>query len=1437
MSAAGGHTPNLPVPLSVRPEVLDADGALLHFRPDPISPEAVALELASGVCLLAAVRGALRKGGYRRMPRGASIFVADGPFACPVEVPRAEWGSFMLRHGMRVSVNVRFRGGGGGGKNPLSTILSIVVIAAAVAVGGWIAGAGIFEAGGTLLGLGGATWGALASGAVMIGGMLLVNAIAPPSMPKLSQAKAASAEKIWSVDGIRNQADLYGAVPLILGRARFAPRHFAQPYTYLNGNDQYARYLLGVMGHNKVTGIRNGDTPIEQYQGMRVRVHENWQGEPFQFFPASVYQEEVGATMKYGAWHTRTTADRTVGIQWEVHFLQGCAHIDDEGGLHSSTVTMQARYRKVGTEEWIGAFGGNQQCRGGTVTAKNAPSPGFSGINYATTQASTAVFIAADGGVSASAGTRIATVTSYSYWIKRTTSGDPPKSSWVRERTWRDLSVDGNYTGRIELGGDVVYVSSGTYSHMGYSVTRATLTPVRVGYSVSVEEGQYEFQTRRITGDPNPNATTEATRNESTWATLKSLRAGPVVKYTGVPYTIIELDIKASEQLSGHLEEINAEFTSYCPTWNGEEWVSAPSNNPAALMLMAATTPVIEHPVAMDDMDLDSLRGLYEWCETHGWAYNAVETSQVYARDAVQSILSACRGSFAIKNGKFGAVWDAPDKALGYSYGPRNSWGFQASKIFPKEEAHALRYRFLNETRDFQEDEMLVYADGYNADNATNIQDAEQDGCTNPDLIYKMGRLRLADSVWRPETYTFYTDFSFLFVAKGDRIPLTHDVPMWGIRQARAFDVIHAEYELDKLNRAALVQLALDHQSRFDAGVKNGVLAPVAEFSAWLSGLDDDRLRDAIEATGIKDASLAAALVIDDHVSMEEGKNYGLIHFPSSGSASSFSVVTRPGTSNVLYFHLPIPVAAVPPPDGLIHFGEAGRETHDCVVTAIETEDNLCAKITCQDYAADQIHASMYGPIPDFDSDITIPSRWQIGRPNAPAAVAILSDEFALKRLGNGALVPRIQVNFAITERENVIVSEVRVEVREAGSGAAWVNAGTAKANTGVVYAENVREGVEYELRLIAVATTGIGSDYSPVYTNTVIGRTTPPPPPVAIFVDGSRIRWTMPDVSPIDIRGWEVWIGFDADDSFAWARRVSNEYVTEKEFDIAPWSGWARRVWVRTRDDLKLVSEPKSVVVNLGDMPVQNVIAEVLESERMWPGTVKGGAKLPGIGLVSSGGIAMWGEMSMWGDLPMWGGDFQSMVYETVVSVPPEYDGALLKIDAVMEYGALGSVEYAFVDVYPAWGDLPMWGDMRWDGIVSKGEFTTMKNSITVRSGDMVALRVTTQNTAPALIREIVIGFDVPDALPIDLADITIPAAGLRLPVPEGHFRWISVVNLSVQYIEGESDTAFTAGWVDKGIIQDGFVVAGPLVQCKDKNDNLVRGNIDATLQGAKGV
>lgn len=1318
---------NAPAPVS-------ASGARMRYFRNPLASDIT--DIPTGISLLYACRETFRWAGISRRllaPKWCGIIVTQGETGESFEVHPREWPTFMVREGMRIYVRPKVRGGGGKSGSILGTILTLAVVAAAAWAGPAAAMAmgltTINAAGLTVLTTGGMFASALISGGTMMAGALIVNAICPPSTASLTSSGGTAADT-WSITGTQNQSNLYGMIPWVLGKVRYAPVYLATPYTLLKESDQYLRCLFGVAGRNQVKDIRIGDTDVNQYEGVSIKTHEDWKGETLSLFPSAVFQEDMSVSLLHeGSWQTRTTTDNTVEIQWELFFTSGMMVILDDGRKFDIHIYFQAQYRKSGA------------------------------------------------------------------------------SSWTDYGTWE--------------------------------VNENTTTPFRRGYIIKVPEGQYDFRIRRLHMDYHSKATypDKGTFIDTVnWSALRSVQSGPVVVYDGAPLTLIELEIKATDQLNGAISELNAEFTSYAPAWNGSAWVETPTSNPAALGVLLAVSPHVRKNVpadAWDFIDSDAWAGFYQWCVKHGWSYNSTFTSQVTVREALHNILSSARAASAFRNNMYSVVWDHADKEVVYPFGPRNSWGFAFKKEFLKEPTHGLRVRFLNETADYQEDEKIVYADGYSKTNATNLVESEFDGVTNPDLIYKLGRLRLADSTWRPATYEISTDYSFVAVQKGDRVAVTHDVPMWGIQQARVTGLSYAAYAFSEMSRAEIMTVALENMATLNPE------ATLEEFTVMLDGMETDAIIELLESRKVRDTSRAQGVYIDDHVSMDGESLYGLKVFSSYGPGKTFSVISEPITTNILYFQSIIPTSTAPAFGDLVHFGLASRQTHDCIVVAVEPADGMTAKITMQDYSVDQIYAALTGSIPAWDSDITVPSRWQLNKPAAPELVSYRTDETVLLALSDGSIIPRIQVAFSLTERQGVDVDRVRIQTRLSGSGEMYKDAGSAPASSGFVYATDVEEGLLYDVRLYAISSLGAAGDFSAVYTNVeVIGRTTPPPAPLRVNVDGARIWWEMPENTPIDVRGWEVWMGLDETSIQAESIRITNPMVPVMEYDMTSWGGRARRVWVRTVDDIGLVSAFVTVAINIGDIIIDNVVEEYAEgADRGWPGKITDGSLDDDIGLIPNSSESFWRREAFWTQENFWmPRNNSAMVYMSEYLITEADTGAWFSLDVDIPYGVLASAEYRLFTTGPFW-DRDAFFDTNnfWNSTEDTG-WTPLPDKLWINAADegrYIEIRVTTKTGSPGIIREIYWTFDVEDEN--DRADdLTVPAEGIRVPLNKT-FRKIKNVQISVQSTGGGE--SISAAWEDKGVIVNGLVSEGPLVYCRDAGLNRVAGVCDITMQGVKGA
>lgn len=149
--------------------------------------------------------------------------------------------------------------------------------------------------------------------------------------------------------------------------------------------------------------------------------------------------------------------------------------------------------------------------------------------------------------------------------------------------------------------------------------------------------------------------------------------------------------------------------------------------------------------------------------------------------------------------------------------------------------------------------------------------------------------------------------------------------------------------------------------------------------------------------------------------------------------------------------------------------------------------------------------------------------------------------------------------------------------------------------------------GIAYDLRVQAVNEIGWTSEWALAPGHLVIGRTTPPPPPSGVFLNGYSMRIEQ-NKRPLDVAGHKIFMAMDENDGIGMALELTHPYTTAGTFDLQPWAGRARAVFVRTVDELGLMSQPVRIVVNLGDVLTDNVLFEYSERQRAWSGGISGG-------------------------------------------------------------------------------------------------------------------------------------------------------------------------------------------------------------------------------------
>lgn len=612
------------------------------------------------------------------------------------------------------------------------------------------------------------------------------------------------------------------------------------------------------------------------------------------------------------------------------------------------------------------------------------------------------------------------------------------------KRTWQEVQIKYEYR----------EVGSGTWLlHDTVDYLSNTVQAYYVTETISFSStSQYEVRITRETED----ATEDNIQDEFFLRSIKSVTDSSPMNVTG--RCLVAMRIKATDQLNGMVDQFSAIVTSKLPKWNGSSWDAATtSRNPAWAFAEVLRGAANANPIADSFINGDDLLAWANACDALAqddepkWQFDAVIDFGSTVFEALRNIASAGRASFSIVDGQYTVIRDIAQSIPIQHFTPRNSWGFNSTKIFI-DTIHAVKVRFINPDRDWQQDEVIVYADGYNEGNATEFQSLELWGCTSQNQAWRDGRYNIAVAQLRPEVYKLQCDIENLVCTRGDLVRVTHDVTGWGQKGARILVVTT------------------------DGGGN------------------------------------ATHITIDEEVTMEADTNYNVRIRDDVGSSSLHDVVLDIGTVTQLEFSTPISPGSIPQVDDLIMFGQQDLESVELIVQMIEARSDLTATLTLIDYSP-TIQTSDTGTIPAFDPKITSIPPVQRSLPDAPVINALYSDSENMFLDYDGTLKPQIVVDIApAPDGTKVPRTAVNLRYRESNINAPY-NSLTFPGDQTKFFIRGVEEGVLYDIGVRAESHFGEVSSWSSRNSYNVIGRTDPPATPsdfhINIISAEAHLTWT----------------------------------------------------------------------------------------------------------------------------------------------------------------------------------------------------------------------------------------------------------------------------------------------------------------------------------------
>lgn len=995
--------------------------------------------------------------------KGAFVYINDE------KIPQESWTAVKPKSGTTLTVRTQMQGGGGGGKNPLRSIISLALIAAAPQLSGALMGALNIPAGFSVLGVSASR---LFSSGLSLIGRLALGAIAPPGAPKFSARRESPT---LFIQGARNDLAPFARVPQVLGTHRMVPPLGARPFSETLGSDQYIRMLF-IWGYGplRITDLKIGETPLSDFEDVEIQTITGEEGEaPLTLYGSSVLQNDLQIALTYvGGYQTRTTEKDADEISVDITLPRGLVGFDVNGKKLTRTVKLEIQYSPAGLGQWSAGATGYK-----TIAAKTAVlsvRPNAYVINNTATRVTRIDRLVLD---PASGGVTLIKGATFRNQLDRGSplppaipsgmlalakierrSDDPAVIPPARITDERNLALagsalqtSGDFLTTAHANADTISIAAGGLQFSGIEISARQTAALRKSVKFKVPRGQYDVRLRRLTAD----SASDDILDETMLTALRTHRNENPVLMSGLAMTALR--IRATDQLNGVIDRFNGVVSSILPDWTGSNWVPQVTSNPASLFRHVLQGSANARPLSDARLDLAKIEGWHDACSAANREFNGIIDYDVSVRQVLADIAASGRASPAIIDGKWGIIEDKEQTVPVQHFTPRNTFGFKGEKAFD-DLPHALRIRFLNRDKGWLEDERLVFDDGYFEENATKFEGIELPGITHQDQIWKDGRYHIATARLRPEIFSFMTDIEHIVCTRGDLIRFTHDVPLLGLASARVKSIATA-------------------------------------------------------------GSDAISVTLDAKVAMEAGKSYSIRFRKSDGSSSLRALTTLEGSAETLFFSAPFSASEAPEPDDLAIFGQTGTESIELVIKAIEPQGDLSAKLTCI-AAAPAVHQAESGEIPAFESGITLPP--EMMRPPAPEITQIQSGAEAIIRNADGSISSRIIVTLKPPAFPDAL--DVKVQIRAFGESRFYPASALTETAQRIVIS-GIEGGETYDLLLFYVTKSDVLSPSTQITGHFVEGASAPPEDVDSLSLRsyGNTVHLSWPPVRDIDLDHYKI--------------------------------------------------------------------------------------------------------------------------------------------------------------------------------------------------------------------------------------------------------------------------------------------------------------------------
>ncbi|MEC7763391.1 MAG: host specificity factor TipJ family phage tail protein [Pseudomonadota bacterium] len=289
-------------------------------------------------------------------------------------------------------------------------------------------------------------------------------------------------------------------------------------------------------------------------------------------------------------------------------------------------------------------------------------------------------------------------------------------------------------------------------------------------------------------------------QDDSYLEALQSVQPGTLPSPSGVAE--ITMRIKATDQINGALDPVNAVVEQMAPVWNGASFSDpVPVRHPADIYVNLLRSAIRRRPVPNSKIDLDGVRAWKQaWPD---WRCDMVVTQDLQLGDLCKQVLATGLAMPIHREGKYGVLTDRGAEPAVQIFNMRNTSDMQATWT-PAPDVHGLKLAFTSEKAGWETDEVTIYANGYSAANATKLEPIEFPGLVRGETesvgrIAKLGYYHLAQMKLRTTEVSFTTELDHLVCGRGDPVIFTTPVLRNQVGMGRVAAVTRASGEIGTL--------------------------------------------------------------------------------------------------------------------------------------------------------------------------------------------------------------------------------------------------------------------------------------------------------------------------------------------------------------------------------------------------------------------------------------------------------------------------------------------------------------------------------------------------------------------------------------------------------------------------------------------------------------